>query len=292
MAKELHELLSELVEQYTGSPFRPTQVEACHGGCIHHSGIHSDGERRFFVKMNGPDALAMFEAEANGLRAMGEAGAIRVPKVVGHGVAGGQSILVLEALDLGCSAGKSGWQKMGEQLAQLHRSLGESHGWDGDNFIGASPQPNRRRSSWTEFFVEERLRFQFELAEGKGMNFDGWEAFLEVAASRLKGHQAEPSLLHGDLWSGNAGFTSAGEPVIYDPACYHGDRECDLAFSEFFGGFPESFYKAYRQAWPLDPGYEERRDLYNLYHVLNHANLFGAGYAGQAQSMMRSLGDL
>ncbi len=288
IANELHAVISDLVEQATGVPFHPTAFQVCHGGCIHRCGIHADGDRRFFVKVNDISCLPMFEAEALGLHAMEATHTIRVPKVIGHSTAGDQALLVLEAIAFDRGEADA-WQEMGRQLASMHRCEGESYGWIGDNFIGSNRQSNARCDSWARFFVEYRLRFQFQIAQDHGLNFGGWEAFLEVAASLLDGHQPARSLLHGDLWSGNVGFSAEGDPLVFDPACYHGDRECDLAFSECFDGFPDEFYRAYCKAWPVDEGYALRRDLYNLYHVINHANLFGGGYVGQATRMMRSL---
>ena len=288
----LRDAICEVVEQATGEGFRADSFQFCNGGCIHQSGICSDGRRSYFVKINGLDAAAMFAAEADGLRALSDPGAIRVPDVVAQGAAGDQAFLVLEALDLASRPSETSWRKLGEGLATLHRVVGPNHGWGIDNFIGRTPQSNGCHDSWSEFFVEERLRPQFEMAQAHGFSFPDADDFMKRVGDLLADHQPAPSLLHGDLWSGNAGFSDSGEPAIFDPATYHGDRETDLAFTEFFGGFAPEFYAAYRKAWPLEPGYEQRRDLYNLYHVLNHANLFGGGYASQAQSMMKSLSDL
>ena len=288
----LRDALSDVVEQATGEAFRAESFQSCHGGCIHESGVVSDGVRSFFVKINGLDAETMFAAEAMGLQALGEVRALRIPRVIGQGATSNQAFLVLEALDLGGRPSGGEWRQLGVSLAALHRIQGPSHGWDGDNFIGKTPQANGRHDSWAEFFVEERLRPQFAMAEANGFSFPDAEDFMKRAGELLAGHHPIPSLLHGDLWSGNVGFNGSGEPAIFDPATYHGDRETDLAFTEFFGGFAPEFYAAYRESYPLEGGYEKRRDLYNLYHVLNHANLFGGGYASQAQGMMRSLSNL
>lgn len=289
MSGLLHDAICDVVKQATGVVFQAHSFSSCQGGCIHQSWICSDGDRSFFVKSHDLEAEAMFTAEADGLRAMAEADALRTPKVIGQGTAAGQSFLVLEALDLNGRPSSNSWSKMGDGLAALHRISGPSYGWDSDNFIGKTSQANRRCDSWAEFFVTQRLRPQFDMAQTNGFSFPDTEGLMNWAADLLADHQPAPSLLHGDLWSGNTGFDSSGEPAIFDPAAYHGDRETDLAFTEFFGGFAPEFYAAYRKASPLEPGYEQRRDLYNLYHVLNHANLFGGGYASQAQSMMRAL---
>jgi fructosamine-3-kinase len=171
---------------------------------------------------------------------------------------------------------------MARMLAKLHRTTSARFGWESDNWIGLAPQKNGWSDDWAGFFLERRLRPQAEWAAAKGFRI----ALPDV--TRLLGHRPEPSLLHGDLWSGNAGFTREG-PVLFDPAVYYGDREADLAMTELFGGFPREFYAAYAAEFPLVPGYEARRDAYNLYHVLNHLNLFGAGYLAQAQTLLARL---
>lgn len=289
MQDEIGISLSSLIEQVTGEAFVVDSYQSCDGGCIHQSGVYCDAERCYFVKRNHRAAAGMFSAEARGLEVLGKARTLRVPEVIGHAVVGDQALLVLEALDLRSRPDASSWARLGVGLAKLHLVSSDRYGFETDNFIGSSPQSNRRHASWTEFFIEERLAPQFEIAASKGMAFAGAEDLMGRAEEMLADHRPEPSLLHGDLWSGNVSFMTGGEPVIFDPAVYYGDRETDLAFTEFFGGFGSEFYRAYREAWPLNAGYEKRRELYNLYHVINHANLFGGGYVSQAEAMMRSL---
>jgi protein-ribulosamine 3-kinase len=248
------------------------------------------GERRF-VKSGDPSALVMFKAEAAGLAALREAGSLRVPGVHSCALVGDEARIVLEYLDLR-SPDRNSAAALGKGLAQLHRHLGPRFGWPADNFIGTTPQENAWRDNWALFFADRRLRPQLKLAAARGM--DRQLAQLgENLAERLGGffvdYRPPPSLLHGDLWNGNAGALPDGTPVIFAPACYYGDRETDIAMSELFGGFADAFYAAYRSAWPLDAGYETRKTLYNLYHVLNHFNLFGAGYLGQARRMIEKL---
>ncbi len=233
----------------------------------------------------------MFEAEAAGLAALRATNAVRVPDVISCGLAAGQARIVLEHLELR-SLDRAAGAALGRALAQLHRASGPRFGWPHDNFIGGSPQENAWRDNWALFFADHRLRPQLRWARDNGMErklvADG-EKLAEKVGAFFVEEQPAPSLLHGDLWSGNAGRLPDGTPVIFDPACYYGDREADLAMSELFGGFPESFYAAYREAWPLAEGYETRKALYNLYHILNHFNLFGASYLGQAQRMIGKL---
>jgi fructosamine-3-kinase len=169
------------------------------------------------------------------------------------------------------------WAALGQMLAKLHRQTGPRFGWHRDNWIGATPQVNGWRDDWSEFWQECRIRPQLELARKNG--------FSLPEPPRLKNHQPQASLLHGDLWSGNAGFIEKG-PVIFDPAVYYGDREADIAMTELFGGFPARFYDAYNEAFPLPAGYETRKHFYNLYHLLNHLNIFGAGYLGRVQATL------
>ena len=218
-----------------------------------------------FVKQATADALA---AEADGLRALRAAG-VRAPEPLADGH--------FEFLDLRRSGD---WTALGRMLAKLHRTTGPRFGWHRDNYIGALPQENGWCDDWAEFWRERRLRPQFKRAGMKP------EFFEEL----LKDHRPSPSLLHGDLWNGNAGFTPDG-PVMFDPAVYYGDREADLAMTELFGGFPREFYRAYNEAFPLDAGYETRKHLYNLYHLLNHLNLFGSGYRAQVDATLGLLRD-
>ena len=219
----------------------------------------------------------MFDAETAGLNAIAATNTIRIPRPIAHGVAAGQSYLVLEHLDLS-SHGDA--YLLGEQLAALHRCSAKQFGFMQDNFIGTTPQPNGWTDDWVTFWRERRLGFQLRLAAENG--FGGQlqslgEKLSDALPAFFDGYTPLPSLLHGDLWSGNHAFLSDGTPVIFDPATYYGDRECDLAMTELFGGYPADFYAAYRAAYPLDAGYTTRRDLYNLYPILNHATLFGVG---------------
>ncbi len=247
------------------------------------------GGRAFFVKVNAADRAAMLEAEADGLRELEAAKAVRVPAPVACGVADGVAFLALEWLDLGHGGRDAA---LGRALAQLHRTTAPRFGGRRANTIGSTPQDNAWTDDWAAFFRDRRIAPQLALAARNGhrgaLQRDG-ERLLAAIPQMLAGHHPVASLLHGDLWSGNAARLAGGEPVIFDPAVYHGDRETDLAMSELFGGFGPDFYAAYRAAWPLPEGYTRRRTLYNLYHVLNHVNLFGGGYLAQAEGMIAKL---
>jgi fructosamine-3-kinase len=264
-------------------------VSAVRGGCIHRSYV-IESAPPFFVKVNHASYADVFDAEWDSLKALAACSAIRVPCPLLRGTIGEESFLVLEYLPLHGGTTES-WQLLGEQLADLHRATSDDgqFGWHRYNFIGATPQQNPWHTDWIHFWREERLEFQLQLAADKGLRFEGSDKLLDRLDSFFTGYIPAPSLLHGDLWSGNVSFIEERQPVIYDPACCFGDRECDLAFTEMFGGFPREFYEAYDNAWPRDPGWHSRRDLYNLYHILNHANLFGGYYIGQARNMIRAL---
>ncbi len=275
----------------TGERFAVETIHDVGGGCIHHAYRVEGGRRCYFAKLNDVAAAEMFAAEAEALNALRATATVRVPAPICWGVAGEAAYLILEHLDLGGETASSA-ELLGMQLAQLHRHAGQYYGWHRDNAIGSTPQLNSPDDNWPHFWREQRLAYQLRLTARHG--FGGslqrkGERLLHVLGPAFAGHTPPPSLLHGDLWSGNHAALRDGRPVIFDPACYYGDRETDLAMTELFGGFSPRFYAAYREHYPLNEGYPLRKILYNLYHVLNHVNLFGGGYASQAEHMMDSL---
>lgn len=244
-----------------------------------------------FVKVNRADKAEMFSAEAAGLEEIARTKTVRVPKPVCHGASPGASWIVLEHLELRPGDDKA-MRALGRNLARLHRAPRDRYGWDRDNTIGSTPQTNSQADDWVAFWRERRLGYQLRLAAANGHGgrlIANGERLLEKLPAFFAGYRPPPSLLHGDLWSGNAAMEAGGEPVIFDPAVYYGDREADLAMTELFGGFSRSFYAAYGSEYPLDAGYATRKHLYNLYHVLNHLNLFGGGYGAQAERMIEQL---
>jgi fructosamine-3-kinase len=285
----LADLLSAEISRALGRPFSAEAIREAGGGCIHRTTVLEGNGERWFVKLNAADALPMFEVESDGLAALAEAGAFRVPRPLCCGVAGEQAYLVLEHLDLRPVAERAAAIAFGRALAALHRTSGARYGWRRDNFIGATPQINTESDNWPRFFAASRLLPQIgrAAAHGRALQKKGGSLAEKLPAFFLD-HRPQPSLLHGDLWHGNAAMCRE-TPAVFDPAVYFGDREADLAMTELFGGFPEAFYAAYREAWPLAEGYETRKTLYNLYHVLNHLNLFGAGYLRQAERMIDRL---
>lgn len=257
---------------------------AVSGGSINAAWRVQTDAGTWFIKLNQPERLAMFEAERVGLQALTPH--IRVPAVLGCGVAEDQAFIALEWLDLQHQGDEAA---LGAALAALHRVHGDRYGWSADNTIGSTPQHNAWRADWISFYREQRLEFQLKLAHSNGYRFKRAPALLDGLERFFAGYQPQPSLLHGDLWGGNVGWVGGSTPVLFDPACYFGDRETDLALTSLFGGFGPRFYAAYEKAWPVDAGFALRRDLYNLYHVLNHTNLFGGGYAAQAERLIERL---
>ncbi len=282
--------ISRHISDKTGTPFAIRDRSSVGGGCINQAYRIGDGSRNFFLKVNQASQVAMFEAEALGLKEMYDSHTIRVPQPICWGVTDRSAYIVMEWLQFGYGQGDS-WQRMGTNLAAMHRVISPNgFGWRQHNTIGDTPQPNPWTADWVEFYREHRLRHQFKLANRRGGHFPRQDELLAAIPELLAGHDPAPVLVHGDLWSGNASVTQAGEPVILDPATYYGDREVDIAMTELFGRFPNAFYDAYNAAYPLDEGYYRgRKTLYNLYHVINHFNLFGGGYGSQANRMIDQL---
>ncbi len=272
------------------------QTKSSVGGGSINSSYHvigNDGQA-YFIKLNSASLETMFQVEFDSLNELSQAlslntNTMRIPQPVCYGSAGANSYLVLEYLPMN-SSGDS--RKLGHALAEMHQITVNQFGWYQDNIIGSTPQSNRQQNNWLTFWREERLRPQFEMLYDKGYKEylqPRSEQLLNNLDSILANHTPEASLLHGDLWSGNYAFSKQGQPVIFDPALYYGDRETDLAMTELFGGFSQDFYLAYNEVWPLSSGYAQRKSLYNLYHILNHANLFGTSYLNQAMSIMERL---
>jgi len=283
------------IAEVSGQPFTPVTTEPLAGGCINQA-WHLQGEAgSYFVKLNSVKHQEMFAAEMDGLQAMAKTNTIKVPRPICYGTTANHAYLVLEYLDLKRGSANNGdlaSDRLGELLAAMHQCTAPHFGWHRNNTIGSTEQINRQSDDWVSFWSQHRLAYQLELAAQNGhygrLQQRG-EKLLGVIGQLLDGHYPQPSLLHGDLWSGNYALMGDGQPVIFDPASYYGDRETDLAMTELFGGFSPRFYQAYRGAWPLDEGYQQRKILYNLYHILNHLNLFGDGYRSQAETMMARL---
>ncbi len=272
------------------TPVRAMQRVA--GGDINDAARVETGRGVYFVKWNSKPLPRLFEVEARGLELLRDASAIRVPAVYGYGEPANHrpAFIVLEWIDQGHVNRSAVGETFGRQLAALHWETASEFGLDHDNYIGALPQPNEPMPSWVAFYRERRLGFQRQLARRKGLMPPDRERRLGWLMDHLDqwlDDEVRPSLIHGDLWGGNYLIDAQGRPVLIDPAVYYADREIELAFTELFGGFPHSFYEAYNEVYPMSPGYEERRPLYQLYHLLTHLNLFGESYGGSVDRILR-----
>jgi fructosamine-3-kinase len=265
------------------------KVTSLSGGCISNAyEITMDSGESLFLKINS-SLDDMFIKEANGLKELKKANEVRVPEVK----LVEKEFILLEMIK-SSSINKSFWEDFGKSFARMHRFSNSNFGFYEDNYIGSNPQQNinNKNLSWTDFYFNNRILFQYKLAEKNGYATDelkSWINFLECTISKiLSGSEEPPSLLHGDLWSGNFMIDDKGDACIIDPAVYYGHREADLAMTKLFGGFNSQFYMSYNKEWKLKDGYEYRENIYKLYHVLNHLNLFGMGYYSQAISLIKS----
>lgn len=298
----LNAAVEDLIATATGRTARIEGRRGVGGGCIHDSGlVELDDGRRFFVKSNAAPLPRIFELEREGLEALRATETLRVPEVlgVGGGQGGVPAFLVLEAIETGTPA--SGFMEgFGRGLAFLHSvpataagPEGRTFGFGNDNYLGATPQPNGWCHGWVDFWHRHRLGHQLELARSQGRSTHQLDHLGDRLMERLEGLIGEPdepaALLHGDLWGGNYLVDGRGQPVLVDPAAYYGRREADLAMTRLFGGFDSRFYAAYHEVWPLAPGSEERLAVYELYHLLNHLNLFGSGYLSGCLARLRQL---
>jgi len=263
------------------------------GGCISQTSRWTldDGEQ-LFAKIETPDRLPMLIAEADGLRALAAAEQIRVPQVWAVGSSDdGQVAFLLSEFIVTRAPNRSFYETFGSQLAALHQTPPQQpgYGWHQDNFLGATPQPNKRQVRWVDFVAEQRLGYQLRCLVNQQLGSTGLRNDLKRVISQLDSllptSPEPPALLHGDLWSGNYLTDPHRQPVLIDPAVYLGDREAEFGMIELFGSCPPAFYEAYQATYPLRDGWRERTDVYILYHLLNHLNLFGSSYAGQCESL-------
>lgn len=286
---DITDAVTALLSKETGIPANITNTSSLSGGSINNAFLLETNTGNYFMKYNLATAYpGMFEQEARGLQLLAEANEVRVPAVIGSGEAGNYSFLVLEYLD-SATKKRDFWEVFGQRLAALHKHSTDNYGLDHDNYIGSLKQYNDKRQSWVEFFREERLGVQIEMAGKSGL----MPAHIRKAFERLflqleDIFPVEPaSLIHGDLWSGNYMVDEKGDACIIDPAVYYGFREMDIGMSRLFGVFGGDFYEAYNEAWPMAPGWRDRIEICNLYPLMVHVNLFGAGYLGSVEGILR-----
>ncbi|MCB9305137.1 MAG: fructosamine kinase family protein [Lewinellaceae bacterium] len=265
------------------------------GGDIHRAArISAADGQDYFLKYNrnaDRKAQEMFRTESLGLAMLGAARVIAIPKIYGHGIAGEFAFLLLEYIAPGHRS-RAFWEQFGQSLATLHGTTAAQFGLAHDNFIGSLPQSNRRRDSWPEFYAEERLLPQMRMAREQELLSASDARLLDSLCKKLSDicPDEAPALTHGDLWNGNFLCLADGKPVLIDPAASFAHREMDLAMSRLFGGFDEAFYRSYEANWPLEPGFEERLEVLQLYYLLVHVNLFGGSYTDQVQRILRRRG--
>lgn len=280
--------ISDEISTSINKEFICDDIRQINNGDSHTAFKITDGQQRYFVKVNSKNHLLNFHAETEGLQHLQKTQCFKIPKVVCSGIVGENAFLVLEFLTLSHET-DANWFEFGQRLAQLHQShTQQKYGWQEDNFIGLSPQYNKWQSNWGQFFAEQRIGAMLQLLAEKGQVLGVIDKIVLATSQLLSGHHPTSSMLHGDLWMGNTGFNK-GTPVIFDPAFYYGDRETDIAMSELFNRFPDDFYRSYNQAWPLSDDYQYRKPIYQLYHTLNHALTFGGHYLQSAKSMLKNM---
>lgn len=298
MNGSLERQLAELLD----GPIKIRDSRPLSGGCISEvlavtldAGSSSNLPSQIVVKRNAAQMEENFRCETEGLQAIAKTEAIRVPKPLATGVIDGQALLVLEWIESGASHSRDEcFERFGYTLANFHRQTqGEQIGWPTDNFLGAAAQPNRECDTWIEFVAEHRLGFQLRWASDQGLADTALRRDVERIIASLErclaGRDQTISLLHGDLWSGNYLFDTAGDPVLLDPAVYRGCREAEWGMILLFGGCPPIFGRAYQEEWPMPEGWHARARVYLLYHELNHLNLFGTSYLGGCKSTAREI---
>jgi len=291
MMDEAHKnvFFEKVVMESTGISARITGTEFLSGGCINNTLKLSTDQGPYFIKYSSNSEKDMFEQEFKGLILLNQAGELKVPKPIGYGEIGEKRYLLLEYIE-SRSSRKDFWEMLGEDLARMHQgNTTKMYGLDYDNYIGRLPQANIEHEDWIDFFINERLEPQIELAFISGRIDKAYVNRFRKLYDELPSLLTieRPALLHGDLWSGNFMVGNEGEPVLIDPAVYYGHREIEMSFTKMFGGFDKEFYEVYDQTYPLEPGFESRVDIYNLYPYLVHINLFGTSYLGGVDRVVR-----
>jgi fructosamine-3-kinase len=275
--------IEQNITQVIGEQFNIKHKQAITGGDINLCYWLSDYQHNYFIKLNDKSRLQQFESEAYSLTQIKQLHTMSCPDVITTGTTLDKSYLVLEYLPFHHACAKD-WLLFGKKLAQMHKtSTHGKFGWQHDNYIGTTLQPNNWQSNWRTFFAEQRIGWQLQLLAEKSVKLGSIEHIVSACHDLLMHHQVTPCLVHGDLWQGNLGFNNEGV-FIFDPASYYGDREVDIAMTELFGQLPSEFYQGYQSIYPLEKDYDKRKLIYNFYHILNHANLFGGVYIEQSKA--------
>ena len=285
--KDQNSFFNQILERVLEHPILIKAISRVTGGDINDAYKVTTQDNIFFIKTNQPSVGDLFEKERLGMKILLDSKAIHVPKVLDHGYHDQTPYLILEYLEKGTSKRRF-WEEFGTQMADLHRNTQEHFGLNHDNYIGKLPQSNTPKSNWIDFFIEQRIEPQLHLAINKGLISSSLTDQIRSLYHYLPEifPTEKPSLLHGDLWSGNFMTNSEGSPTIFDPAVYYGHREMELAFTQLFGGFDQQFYNSYNERFPLSPGFEDRIDIYNIYPLMVHVNLFGPSYLSGIQSIV------
>lgn len=278
-----------ILEESFGKPVQVKGTSFKSGGCINNALKLNTTDGVFFIKWQSGIPEDMFQKESEGLGLLKATKTLKIPEVIAHGKLDGKHYLLMEYIE-SASPQSNYWKKFGVALAEMHKNNSNSnYGLEHDNYIGKLPQPNNSAENWIDFFINHRLEFQLKLAVQNGLvdsSFvNRYRAFYELLPGLLPVDQ--PALLHGDMWSGNVMVGADGQVCLIDPAVYFGHREIELAFTQMFGGFGYDFYTSYREAYPLEPGFEQRTDIYNIYPHMVHVNLFGTSYLGGVESVLR-----
>jgi fructosamine-3-kinase len=285
---EIQASVRDILRQNINSTAELVSFTSVSGGCINNGGRLKTSAGDFFLKWNDSNKFpGMFEAEAKGLALLSKPAVIDIAKVVGFSISGSHQFLILNFVESSLPS-PAYWIMLGQQLAALHKNKAADFGLDHSNYIGSLRQVNNHKKKWSDFFIDERLQVQLKLAVDRGRietsQTKKFEHFFKKLPDLLP--DEVPSLIHGDLWSGNLIVNANGDPCLIDPAVYYGHREAELAFTKLFGGFDSSFYESYHRQYPLQTGFERRIEIYNLYPLLVHVNLFGGGYVRQVLNIL------
>jgi len=289
LPEELKKSVESFLSAKDGIPVKITETRSIGGGCINEACFLKSHSGNYFIKYNSASAFpSMFEKEARGLKTLADTNAIDVPEVIGYAESGNYTYLLLRYIEKG-SPGNHFWNEFGTKLADLHQNTSEHFGLDYDNYIGSLAQSNKKYPDFFSFFISQRLEPQLKEARNKGAFNQSDTRYFDSLFNSLHNiiPDAKPALIHGDLWSGNFMVSATGSPYLFDPAVYYGHREADIAMTQLFGGFQPEFYHAYNRAWPMEKDWQKRMDIFNLYPLLVHVNLFGGSYAGQVLRIIR-----